>query len=304
MKTKPIRARALVALLCAAACPVQAQSGVGDAVANEVIPQENTFETARGMGMGAGVRAGATGTSAVAYNVANLALVQLYYVDAVIGYIPSDNTWSLGTAVADSASNSLAMGTSFRGIIGNDDRDYKGWDWRAGLGFKVAGPISIGIGMRYAKIKARKDSLGQPKAPSLKTFTMDVALTLTPISWLNISALAYNLIDTKSTLAPRTVGGSVAATIVESFQLGTDVLVDLSTFDDPELIIGAGAEYMAGGQAPLRIGYRRDTGRDQHAITGSLGYTSNTIGAEASIRQEIGGQKETQLVFSVRYQVQ
>ena len=292
-------------VLCSGLTPrARAQSGVVSEVANTNPPQEDTLETTRGIGMGTGARAGAVGTSALAYNPANLTLKKLYHVDAIIGYLPGDKTWSLGTAVADSASNSLALGTSFRGVIGNDDRDYKGWDWRTAVGFQVAGPISIGLGMRYAKLKARKDSLGQPKAPSLKAFTVDAAIRLTPVEWLHIAGLGYNLIDTKSALAPRMVGGSVAATVVESFELGADVLVDLSTFEDPELIIGGGLEYLAANQLPLRLGYRRDAGRDQHFITGSVGYVSRTVGAELAIRQEIGNEKDTALVFSIRYQVQ
>ena len=270
----------------------------------EDTPAENTLETVRGIGMGTGARAGVIGTSALAYNPANLPLKQLYHIDALVGFVPGENAWSLGTAIADSASSKLAMGTSFRGVLGNGNRQYKGWDWRAGLGFQIANPISIGVGLRYAKLKAKKDDMDMPLGPRLKKFTMDAAIRLTPAPWLHIAGVGYNLIKTNSELAPRIVGGGLALTLVEQFELGGDFLVDLTTFEDPEFIIGGGLEYLAGGQAPLRVGYRHDTGREQHQITASLGYVSKQFGGEVGLRQDVGGLKETQLVFSLRFHVQ
>ncbi|MEZ4288376.1 MAG: hypothetical protein R3A47_09585 [Polyangiales bacterium] len=299
-----------VALLCCAvlvqSSRVHAQivSGVGGEETRQSVTPEETLETARGLGMGMGVRAGVVGTSALAYNPANLGRVKAYHIDAISGLVAKENAWSIGTAVADSASSSVAMGTSFRGVFGNGDREYKGWDWRTGLGVQLAKQLGLGIGIRYAKIKAKRDANDQPIGPKLKAFTMDVSLTATPIEWLSIAALGYNLIDTHSVLAPRQVGGSVAIAAIQSLQLGTDILVDLTSFEDPELLIGAGIEYFAANAVAIRAGYRRDAGRDLHQITASLGYVSQQFGIEAGLRQGVNDPKETQLVFSLRYQVQ
>jgi hypothetical protein len=79
--------------------------------------REDTYETARGIGMGTGGRAGASGTSAVAYNAANLSLARVYHVETAFGYVPGDNAYSTGGAVIDSVTSSLALGFSFRGVI-------------------------------------------------------------------------------------------------------------------------------------------------------------------------------------------
>ena len=69
--------------------------------------------------------------------------------------------------------------------------------------------------------------------------------------------------------------------------IGADFLIDTSTFDKLQYLTGAGLEFFAGGAVPLRIGYRFDTGRKIHSITGGIGYTSQYVGLDLSLRQQV-----------------
>ena len=129
-------------------------------------------------------------------------------------------------------------------------------------------------------------------------------MTITPIPWLKLSGLGYNLVKTYSSLAPQMAGGSVSLTPIESFTMGGDVLVDLTTFQKNEIVAGGGVSYVAGEMVPLRFGYRRDNGRNLNQITAGAGFNKGKIGAEMALRQDIRGNKETYLLFMFRYAVE
>lgn len=282
----------------------EAPPGVRGSGDPAVPPQEDAMETSRGLGMGSGARAGAMGVSALAYNPANLGVGQFYHVEAISTVIPGDDTtWTIGSAIVDSITSKLAVGTNYRGVFGGEDREYKGWDWRTAIGIAAAKAFGLGATIRWAKIKSRTDEDDQRLGPTLNAVTMDAAIRITPISWLSLAGLGYNLIDTHSPLAPQMAGGSVSLAPIESFSLGGDMLWDLTSFDDPKIIAGGGVEYVAAGQVPIRAGYRRDQGRDLNQITASTGYATPKFAAEMSLRQTLGSEKETYLLFMIRYAV-
>jgi hypothetical protein len=133
---------------------------------------------------------------------------------------------------------------------------------------------------------------------------MDASLTITPIPWLRVSGLGYNLIKTHSTLAPQMAGASVSLAPVESFSIGGDMLWDFTTFRKTKLIAGGGVSYVAGEMVPLRFGYRRDQGRSLNQITAGAGFNKGKVGAEMALRQDIGGRKETYIIMMFRFIVQ
>ena len=272
---------------------------------------EETLETPRGLGMGTGARAGAVGVSALAYNPANLSLGSAYHIEALSSVIPgNDTTWTIGSAVVDSSTSRLALGTSFRGTFGGEDREYRGWDWRTAAGISIVKQFGVGLGVRWARIDPRRRTVEsvngesrQRLGPSLRAITMDAAVRITPIPQITIAGLGYNLIRTDSPLAPQMAGGSVNIAPIESLSFGGDLLVDMSTFDDPKVLGGGGLEYFAAGQVPLRAGYRRDQGRGLDQITASVGFVRRKFAIETALRQGVGSSSETFLLFMVRYVV-
>lgn len=292
-----------------ASAQTEAPSGVGGVGDPELVPTEDTLETTYGLAMGSGARAGATAISALAYNASNMAAVSTYQIEAFSQIIPGSKSdggtyWTIGSSVADSTTaKRIALGTSFRGVFSGTDRRYQGWDWRSGIGIQAIPQLGLGLGVRWARIRPdRSDE--QRLGPSLDRITMDASITITPLPWLKIAGLGYNLIRTNSALAPQIAGGSVSLTPIESFTLGGDVLVDVSTFDKSELIAGGGVSYVAGEMVPLRIGFRRDSGRDLNQMTAGVGFNKGKVGFEGALRQDLRGRKETYLVFMFRFVVQ
>ena len=312
--TRALRAAAIVGLLTALcpARPALAQatpSGVTGVATPDVVPTEDTLDTTYGLSMGSGARAGAVGVSALAYNTSNMAAVSTYDVEAFSQLIPGSKSnggtyWTIGSSISDSStSKKIAMGTSFRGVFSGENRRYSGWDWRSGIGIQAVPQLGIGLGFRWAKLKADRFE-GQRLGPSFDGITMDASLTVTPIPWLRVSGLGYNLIKTNSALAPQMAGASVSLAPVESFSFGGDMLFDFTTFQKTELIAGAGMGYIAGEMVPLRFGYRRDQGRNLNQITAGAGFSKGKVAAEMALRQDIGGRKETYLIVMFRFVVQ
>lgn len=302
--------------LAIALCPLhkvlaqtEAPSGVGGIADPPFVPPDDTLETTYGLAMGSGARAGATGTSALAYNTSNMAAVPAYHVEAFSQIVPGQKSqdgsyWTIGSSVVDSTtSKKIAMGTSFRGVFSGRNRLYSGWDWRSGIGIQAIPQLGLGIGFRWAKLQADRVD-GQRQGPSFDGVTLDASVTIAPVPFLRISGLGYNLIQTHSALAPQMAGASVSLTPVESFSLGGDILFDFTTFSSTKLIAGGGVSYVAGEMIPLRIGYRRDSGRDLNQITAGVGYTKGKVGIEAALRQGVGSRKETYLLFMFRYVVE
>ncbi len=302
---------ALIATMGAVVLPAMASAQEerppsGDVIADDGYrAREDTYETARGIAMGSGTRASAAGTNAAAYNPANLPLMRNYHLEATAGYLPRAGAFSIGAVVADSVSNRLGAAFSFRGVLGNGDRDYRGYDARLSLGMPFSDQIAVGISGRYMNLSSRaQNSNGDTVGPEVSAFTVDAAIRVTPVQGLHIAALGYNLINTDSSLAPVLLGGSVSYAYENLLTLGGDIFVDMTTFEDPQLIFGVGGEVLVGGQVPIRAGYRRDQGRSANQLTLGLGYADPRFGVDISLRQDIGGEKVTEIVAGVRYHVQ
>lgn len=288
----------------------------GTARADRVVPPSR-IESPRGVGLGTGVRAAAASTQAQADNPANLVLGGVYHIESFVAYDPTFKRVGYGASVVDSMTSRLAAGMSVRALSGrNDAGKNEGWEAKLGLGLPLGDMLSIGISGRYARFKIADTHAVPEGVPvvdqppdrrfRIQAFTMDAAITLRPVPGFAIAALAYNLIDTKSALAPLTVGGSAAFSSA-GLTVGGDVLVDLNKqdqFSGPKLTIGGGLEYLASGLAPLRLGYAYDQGRDQSFITGGLGFVDPRFGAQLSLRQSVSGRGETALFLGVQYFVQ
>ena len=298
--------------------------GVAAARAQDRVVPEARIESARGMALGTGMRAAAASTQAQAENPANLPIGGLYHVESLISYEPQQGRLGWGASAVDSMTSQLAAGLSVRGLfLDNEAGDNGGWEARLSLGMPIGDVLLLGVAGRYAKLTlsdphARVEPTiteqgtvePDPDEPPdrtfrLRGFTMDAACTLRIGNSFAVSALGYNLVDRDSPLAPVMVGGSATATLGDAgLSLGGDVLVDLNkheAFSGPKLLAGGGLEYLASGVAPIRAGYRYDQGRDQHAVTGGIGFVQRQAGFQVSLRQVVGSLPETTMMAAVQY---
>lgn len=288
----------------------------GTAHADRVV-QPSRIESPRGVALGSGVRAAAASTQAQADNPANLVLGGVYHIETFLAYEPTFKQFGYGAAVVDSMTSRLAAGMSFRTLFGsNEAGKNQGWEAKLALAMPIGDMLSIGVSGRYADFKIA-DPHAKPETPpvmgqpldqrfGLKHFTMDASISLRPVPGFAISALAYNMVNTDSPLAPVMVGGG-ASFSNSGLTVGGDLLFDLNKqglFSAPPILVGGGLEYLASGLAPLRFGYAYDQGRAQNYITGGVGYIDPRFGVQASLRQTVNGPGETTLFMGVQYFVQ
>lgn len=303
-----IDAAALVlacAVSSALSAPVRAQEC--QAEDERSCPKPLAAETARGLGLGTGVRASAVSTSALAYSPGALALGNLYHVEGNVDYSSFPNTVAIGGAVVDSSTSSLGAGVGLRGFLSGEE-GYDGIDGRIGLGVSLSEAFSLGIGGRYLNITLDRDFGDEVvTVEDLSAFTMDASIRIIPVPGLQLDVAALNFIDADSPLVPLTVTGGVAFAVAQSFSLGADLLVDMSTFDNAKMTIGGGAEYLASNTVPLRLGYGYDVARKIHFLGAGVGYTDQRIGLDLGLHQELTRpgpeQHETRIMGAIRYYV-
>ena len=269
-------------------------------------PGGDGSDTARGLAMGAGARASAMSTSALAYNPANLTLGRVYHIEASTGYEPQLGRMTFQSALVDSYSGPVAAALSFRGLVNVGGTGYSGTEGRAALAVALGEYLSIGVAGRYVSLSPA----GSNTTPIAEQLNIDAALRVTPVSGLHIVALANNLIDASCTnvgycALPRTFGGAVSYTFDGVFTVGGEILFDTTT---PTSSLGAfgggGVEWLAGGSVPLRAGYVYDHVRRVHTVTAGLGYVDPKFGVDLGLRQDAVGASSTTLMLSARYYVQ
>lgn len=280
-------------------------SGIADKGA---CPQAIAVESARGIGLGTGVRASSISTSSLAYSPAALSLGNLYHVEGSVDYLGGLNTVALGGAVVDSSTSKLGAGLALRGFLsgqgGGGIDDVDGLDGRLGLGLNLSDAFAIGLAARYIDISTDVPNGDDVDENTLaKGFTLDSSIRVIPTQGLQIDIGALNFVDLQEAEVPITLTGSIALAVGDAISLGGDVLVDVSTFDDPAIIAGGGLEFLAGGVVPLRVGYRGDMAREVHAITAGLGYNDAAVGFDIGLRQEVAGSTDTRVFAAMRYYV-
>jgi hypothetical protein len=271
--------------------------------AGQVRDAADTTESARGLAMGTGVRASSAGTSALAYNAANLSLARIYHLESSVAYDPGAGRFGLIAGIVDSTTDSIAMGLSFRALVGDGDGGYGGYDGRVGLGMALGEAVSIGLSGRYLQY-SRTGQLpsGVTSDRIARGFTLDAALRVSPAPGFHLAALGLNLVDLESGLAPVQTGGSASYTMGGVFTIGADILVNLSRHvDGSPLLVGGGFEWLTGGRVPLRAGYIYDELRATHVFTAGLGYVDQAVGVDLALRQDVAGQNDTLMMASFRY---
>ena len=277
-------------------------------------PKSAAPETPRGLALGTGVRAAAVSTSALAYSPAALALGNLYHIEANLDYMAALDTVALGAAAVDSSTSKVGAGIALRGFLSGDDGfdaehryDYDGLDGRLGVALALSDAFSLGVGARYIDLSTEEDDDGDGQEDSdlelVQGFTMDASLRIVPVEGVQVDIAALNFLDRDSPFVPVMLTGGLAFAVASAFSLGIDVLTDMSSFDDPQVTIGGGAEYLGGNAIPVRAGYSFDIAREIHALGVGIGYTDQRVGLDVGVRQELSGGDDTRVMAAVRYYV-
>lgn len=269
-------------------------------------------EDARWAATSGALRAAGNGLTGVWGNPASLAQSQVYHVGAIAGIWPEAKRQSYGIAAMDSVTARLAAGLGF--VWSDQDPDgieRQSQDLRLALAYPFSPQVSFGITGRYLNLKQDGlGPLGQSYASGglqdeamLETFSFDAGLRVQPSENVSFGVLGSNLSNPGNGLQPTSVGGGLGVGTREFF-IEADVLADFTTWQKTTTRAMGGAEFLAGGNFPLRLGYRYDGGLESHAISGGLGYVDPTFSVEFGARRSVSGEEYTALVFTVQYFVE
>jgi hypothetical protein len=275
-------------------------------------------ETARTAAMGGALRAFSNSLEALQDNPANLAATRVYHMGGMAQFWTGANRQSYGASIVDSvvSRSHLAGGISANWLFQDPDGvNRKGMDLRFGLGFPVSDRVLVGASARYLDLKEdgfpRGIDLLPPSVASsglrresmVKDITVDAGITIRAAENFAISLVGNNLTEPGHSLLPLILGGGMGYG-TQLFTLEADLVADLTTYDQTKLRGMGGFEYLAGGQYPLRLGYRYDEGQKSHALSGGVGYVSKEFSFDFSVRRILGDLGATAFFFGLRYHVE
>jgi len=269
-------------------------------------------EDARWAATAGALRANGSGITSIWGNPAGLAQAQVYHVGALAGIWPEAKKQSYGVGAMDSVTSRLAAGLGF--VWSDQDPDgikRQSQDLRLALAYPFSPQVSFGLTGRYLKLEQNGlGPLGRSYASGglqdeamLETFSFDGGLRVAPTENFSFGLLGTNLSNPGNGLQPTTVGGGLGIGSRDFFVEG-DVLADFTTWQKTTTRAMGGAEFLAGGNFPLRVGYRYDGGAKNHAISGGLGYIDQTFSVEFAARRSVSGDEYTALFFSIQYFVE
>lgn len=239
---------------------------------------------ARPAGTGQAFTSIATGPSGIYHNPAGVPMANMYAVGGNYQFQPSGSI--LNASIVDSKTNpKVTAGAGYSYLLDHGDSNAaSGHDIRLALAVPALEKrFSVGVGGRYLIL----DDDGTEFA---RGFTLDGGVIVRILENLHAGVAGKNLIDICSRpvrcrgVAPRTIAGGISYGRSTAFQLSSDVELDLNSEEENiNLEYQFGAEYMAGGSVPLRIGYRHLTLDTSNHVTAGVGWRSARFGADASV---------------------
>lgn len=250
---------------------------VGEAAAQDFVGG------ARPVGMGGAFTSIGTGVDGIYHNPAGIATARMYAFGGTYEYTPAGNI--LNGTIIDSKTNprlAASAGYSYH-IPHNKKTDPKGHDIRLALAVPaLPNRVSVGLGGRYLVLK-------RDGAEFARGFTLDAGLLFQIVKTFHVGVTGQNLIDICQQparcrgVAPLLVGVGASYGKTTPFRLASDFALDItSEKEDLNFEIDVGAEYLAGGSFPVRLGYRHRTFDQSNHLTGGIGWRQSRFGLDAS----------------------
>lgn len=305
---------ALLAAICVGS-PLRAEPSP---IPPEVGYNFSELELPRTAAMGGALRAFSNSLEALQNNPANLAATRVYHIGGGAQFWTDANRQSYGVSIVDSvvSRSRLAGGVSANWLFQDPDGvDRKGLDARFGLAFPVSDKLLLGASGRYLDLSQDGYPRGRDVLPPsvassgldgesiVKDITFDAGVSVRPAPGLALSLVGQNLTDPGHGFLPLLFGGGVGYG-TNLFTIEADLVGDFTTYEETELRGMGGIEYLAGGQYPIRLGYRYDGGQTSHALSGGLGYAAREFAIDASLRHVFGDEGLTAIFIGLKYHVE
>lgn len=311
------RAAAVLSTLVATAGRAGAEPS---SLAPEVGYNYGEIETPRIAAMAGALRAWGSSLEGLFVNPANMSLTRVYHLGAFAQIWPEASRQSYGGGAVDSIVSSTRLAGGLGGTWNRQDPDgvdRTATDLRFALGLPVGERLHFGLGGRYLLLSQdgspeRAAGIGlDPSAASgglrdsriVKSVTFDAGATLKASDSFAIGLVGQNLSDPGHAFQPTTFGGGLGFGTPD-FTLEADLVADFTTWGSTTARAMAGAEYLAGNQFPLRLGYRYDDGALSHAVSGGIGYLDREFSVDLAIRRVVSGDVATAVVFGFKYHLE
>ena len=269
-------------------------------------------EDARWAATSGAIRAAGHGITSIWGNPAGLAHSQVYHVGALAGIWPEAKRQSYGAGIMDSATARLAAGFGFVWSMQDPEgikRETR--DFRLALAYPFSPRVSFGLTGRYLYVK--QGGLG-PLGPSLVSggldgeamlegFSFDAGLRVLPADNVFLGLHGANLSNPGNGFQPTSVGGGIGVGSRDFFVEG-DLVADFTTWQKTAVRAMAGAEFLVGGNFPLRAGYGYDAGASVHALSGGAGYIDQSFSVELGVRRSLSGDSYTVFAITLQFFVE
>jgi hypothetical protein len=304
-----------LALILCVGGPLRAEPS---SVPPEIGYNHSELETARSAAMGGALRAFSNSLEALQDNPANLAATRVYHLGGLAQFWSGADRQSYGASIVDSvvSRSRLAGGVSANWLFQDPDGvARKDMDLRFGLGLPLSDKVLVGASVRYLSLSENGyprglglpppslASSGLPGGKTVQDLSVDAGITLKPFENFNLSLVGNNLTQPGNSYLPLQLGGGLGYG-TELFTIESDLVADFDTYAKTTLRGMGGLEVLAGGQYPLRIGYRYDDGQRSHALSGGIGYLSKEFSFDFAVRRVFGDVAATAFFFSLKYHVE
>ncbi|MFO0746811.1 MAG: hypothetical protein U1F43_14230 [Myxococcota bacterium] len=257
---------------------------------------------AEALGAGDAVYASVWGPASIYFNPAGLLRVPTVMFEAAYSYLEGKDGHGFGISGMDSKTNSLAaIGVAYSYITGAPhgvDRD--GHQFRLGLGTGYqSGDVGLyaGVGGRYLNLTIGSDDDKTPtEHDDVDHWTIDAGLILDFAHVIKLGVVGQNLIDMKTTEAPRGLGVGLSF-LFNTIEVGADIDIDLTGELESVKQYAFGIDYGFGEVFHARAGFQVDQLHDEERATFGLGYSTPDLAIDVGYATAFS--EPTDMVVSV-----
>lgn len=208
----------------------------------------------RTMSMGGAQRAVGSSNETIYWNPAGMALRKRYEIDGQYLYGSRDAVSHYNLSIIDSTTGPVAGGVAYT-YTHAGPRDAGLHRIRMGFAIQLSENLALGISGQH--VRGGYTLSQAPERTEPRLWSGDVGLIARISDHLQIGASARNLIrDERSELTRRDIGAGLAY-VDETFTVTAEADWDLED-KKRSTAYRVGAEYLAGGSFPLRLGYAHE----------------------------------------------
>lgn len=260
--------------------------------------------------MGGALRGAATGDAGPMLNPSGMGLSRAYAVEARYQLTQNDSSQRPHFSIVDSTSGYRLAGGVYYTYLSAKPGLLKrsGHEGGVSLAVPIGGFVYVGSQLKYLRLTTEPQAappLGTAATQAkLNGFTFDLGITVRPVAQFSFGAVAYNLNDLKTDLAP--LGGGLGASFspVPQLTLTFDTVFDLTTYDDTkgtQTSLMGGAEFMTANGVAVRAGGGKNAMRDAGYLAAGASAVSELGALDLGFSRDIsGGSKFTVFAVSLR----